>query len=130
MGKWIGIDLDGTLATYKGGQGRAIGKPIQESLDLALSIMRSGTEVRIFTARASDASQINEVRKWLISHGLGACKITNVKDFDCHLIIDDRAARMEWNAGNLCNGCESETHRRLAQLGYVRGKIKSLVGLI
>ncbi len=28
MGKWIGVDFDGVLATYNASQGNALGKPV------------------------------------------------------------------------------------------------------
>jgi len=117
MGKWIGVDLDGTLAEYHGSMGKAIGRPILPMLEMVQALLRSGIEVRIFTARASDPDQIPAIRQWLGWHGLAGCAVTNVKDFDCHLIIDDRAARAVWNRGEHCPGCRSESLRRMEQLG-------------
>ncbi|WP_313475504.1 hypothetical protein [Stutzerimonas kunmingensis] len=118
MAKWIGVDLDGTLATYHGGMGKSIGEPIAPMLELVRSLTSAGVEVRIFTARASDPNQHPAINSWLRRHGLGHCAITNVKDFDCHLILDDRAARVEWNRGQQCGGCRAEASRRFEQLGF------------
>lgn len=118
MAKWVGIDLDGTLAEYHGGMGKRIGQAIPAMLSLAQTLMTAGIEVRIFTARASDPNQLSAIKGWLKRHGLESCAVTNVKDFDCHLILDDRAARVEWNQGSQCGGCRTEVARRLAQLGH------------
>lgn len=130
MAKWIGVDLDGTLAQYQGGMGKAIGEPLPEMMALVKSLISQGIEVRIFTARATDPSQTPTIRGWLARNGLPSLAITNIKDFDCHLMIDDRAARAEWNKGYTCIGCRSEHSRRLAQLGYMPPKINSFVGVI
>lgn len=117
MSKWIGVDLDGTLAEYHGNMGKRIGKPITAMFEMVKALIGSGVEVRIFTARASDANQLPAIRGWLERHGLSDCAVTNVKDFDCHLIIDDRAARAIWNQGRHCPGCQVEAIRRMEQLG-------------
>jgi len=117
MGKWIGVDLDGTLAEYQGSMGKRIGPPITAMLGMVRALIDSGVEVRIFTARASDPNQLSAIKGWLKRHGLDRCPITNVKDFDCHLIIDDRAVRAEWNQGRCCPGCQIEATRRMTQLG-------------
>lgn len=117
MGKWIGVDLDGTLAQYHGNMGKRIGEPIAPMLEMVMALLASNIEVRIFTARASDANQLPAIKGWLNRHGLGHCAVTNVKDFDCHLIVDDRAARAIWNQGQHCQGCQGEAIRRMEQLG-------------
>jgi hypothetical protein len=117
MNKWIGVDLDGTLAEYQGAMGKRIGAPIAAMLGMVRALIDSGIEVRIFTARASDPNQLPAIKGWLKRHGLGQCPVTNIKDFDCHLIIDDRAVRAEWNKGRCCSGCQAEAIRRMKQLG-------------
>lgn len=118
MGKWIGVDLDGTLAEYRSGMDKTIGSAIPRMLELTKNLVSAGIEVRIFTARASDANQHSAIKSWLKRHGLGDCPITNIKDFDCHLILDDRAIRIDWNSGQQCGGCRAEAERRFRQLGY------------
>jgi len=117
MSKWIGVDLDGTLAEYHWRMGKTIGEPIPSMLEMVKAMLSSGIDVRIFTARATDTNQLPAIKSWLNRHGLGACSITNIKDFDCHLIIDDRAVRAIWNEGEHCHGCKAEAIRRMNQLG-------------
>ena len=65
MAGWIGVDLDGVLAKYDGAMGNAIGEPIKPMLAKVQDWVAAGREVRIFTARVSDASQLPAIRKWL-----------------------------------------------------------------
>lgn len=130
MAKWIGVDLDGTLAEYNGSMGKSIGQPVAPMLDLVRSLISQGIDVRIFTARASDPNQQPAIKGWLKRHGLEQCAITNIKDFDCHLILDDRAVRIEWNKGEKCGGCYSEAYRRMRQLGYRTATDKSIIELM
>jgi fructoselysine-6-P-deglycase FrlB-like protein len=101
---WIGVDLDGTLATYEDGQ-KEIGFPIIPMMTLVKEWVQDGKEVRIFTARAGDSAQIPKIQKWLDENGLGGLKITNVKDLAMVAHYDDKAVRVQRNTGNLCFGC-------------------------
>lgn len=130
MAKWIGVDLDGTLAEYHGSMGKRIGQPVASMLALVRSLIDQDIEVRIFTARASDPDQQPAIKGWLKRHNLEQCEVTNIKDFDCHLILDDRAVRVEWNKGEKCGGCHSEAYRRLRQIGYRVATDKSIIELM
>lgn len=105
MGKWIGVDLDGTLARSSLGIRSHIGEPIMPMLYRIKDWLRDGKEVRLFTARASDPAQLPKVREWLKRHGLEQMAITNVKDLDMEALYDDKAIRVERNTGRLCSGC-------------------------
>jgi hypothetical protein len=49
---WVGVDLDGTLATYNTWEGpEHIGEPIPEMVERVKAWRRDGRAVRIFTAR-------------------------------------------------------------------------------
>ena len=111
MAGWVGVDLDGGLAKYDGAMGNAIGEPIKPMLAKVQDWVAAGREVRIFTARVSDASQLPAIRKWLITHGLGELAITNVKDFAMTELYDDKAMRVKRNTGHICGGCYRMKHR-------------------
>src|SRR5690242_5094505 len=58
---WIGVDLDGTLATYGGWKGPGhIGEPIPVMVERVKNWLAAGQEVRIFTARAAASNMVNE----------------------------------------------------------------------
>lgn len=105
MAGWIGVDLDGTLAYYNGWAGADnIGEPIPEMAKRVKQWISEGREVRVFTARASVPEQVLPVHKWLEKHGFGWLEVTNVKDFGCVEIWDDRAVRVITNTGKPCCG--------------------------
>lgn len=102
MSEWIGVDLDGTLAHYEKWMGKEhIGWPVPLMLEQVKKWRVSGYTVKIFTARASDPDNIPFIRTWLKAHGLGELEITNVKDFGCIALYDDRAYRVEKNTGRI-----------------------------
>ena len=113
MGKWIGVDLDGTLAEYKSNKNQSIGEAIQPMLQRVKEWIDDGKEVRIFTARASDEDQIKAVEKWLSNQGIGDLAITNVKDFDMVELWDDKAIRVKRNTGYPCSGCSKQDNSSL-----------------
>ena len=53
---WIGVDLDGTLATHDGKRSQRIGAPIPAMVERVKMWLREGREVRIVTARAARTS--------------------------------------------------------------------------
>ncbi|OQS30401.1 hypothetical protein [Chromobacterium violaceum] len=105
MGKWIGVDLDGTLAQYHGAMGEIIGEPIKPMLTRVREWLSVGREVRIFTARAGDPTQLPLITAWLLQHGLPPLEITNIKDFDMIALYDDKAFRVKRNVGYICGTC-------------------------
>jgi hypothetical protein len=105
MGKWIGIDLDGTLAVHEGSMSGGIGQPNRTMLARVKEWTSLGREVRIFTARACDPAQIPAVKEWLRQHGLGDLEVTNIKDFDMVELWDDKAIRVKRNTGHAGGGC-------------------------
>lgn len=97
---WIGVDLDGTLAHYDGWRGpRHIGKPIPAMMARVKQWREMGTEVKIFTARASVPEMIPPIKKWLKKHGLGDMDVTNQKDLHMIELWDDRAVQVIMNTG-------------------------------
>lgn len=107
MARWIGVDLDGTLAEITGTTGRRIGKPVQPMLKRVKRWLADGKAVKIMTARRLDQGQIDELENWLMRHDIEKCGITNSKDPDMIELWDDNALRVERNTGKLCSGCKS-----------------------
>lgn len=103
---WIGVDLDSTLAEYRGWRGTDhIGPPIRRMRVKVVEWMNGGhpefpdAEVRIFTARLEDSHPA--IRRWCIRHLGRELPITNVKDYACVRIYDDRARQVEENTGRI-----------------------------
>lgn len=107
MARWIGVDLDGTLAEITGSTGKRIGKPVQPMLDRVKRWLANGKAVNIMTARKLDQGQVEELERWLKRYGIEKCGITNSKDPDMLELWDDNALRVERNTGKLCAGCRS-----------------------
>lgn len=104
---WIGVDLDGTLAHYDEWRGiEHIGAPIPAMVDRVKGWLREGKEVRIFTARVAEETEINGIhyarqyiQNWCREHIGAALPITNKKDFGMVELWDDRAVQVETNTG-------------------------------
>lgn len=105
MGRWIGVDLDGTLAKSINSNGTAIGDPVFSMLERVELWLSRGREVRIFTARASDPQQVASIQAWLKRHGIEECGITDRKDLEMIEFYDDKARRVVADTGRLCSGC-------------------------
>ena len=104
-GKWIGVDLDGTLAKHDGKLGE-IGSAIPSMVERVEKWIDDGHEVRIFTARAESALERIKVKKWLSDNDLPDLAITNKKDWKMLELYDDRAIRVEHNKGTICPSCQ------------------------
>jgi hypothetical protein len=106
MSGWIGVDLDSTLAYYEFGMASRllIGNPIPLMLARVKEWLSEGMTVKLFTARACDPDQIEPIREWLNKHGLEQMEITNVKDYSCIEIWDDRAIQIIANTGRRADG--------------------------
>jgi len=109
MNKWIGVDLDGTLAVHTNRAGGPIGKPLPDMMRRVKSWLSKGKEVRIFTARADSAVERAKVAKWLKDNGLPALAITNKKDWQMQELWDDRAVRVIRDKGTPCRECVNHT---------------------
>jgi hypothetical protein len=107
MNGWIGVDLDGTLAHYDGWKGpEHIGAPIPAMRARVQAWLAAGQRVKLFTARAQPADYAAHVHRWLHEQGLGGLEVTNVKDFACIQIWDDRAVQVIANTGQRADGLE------------------------
>jgi hypothetical protein len=105
-GGWIGVDLDGTLATYDGYRGPAhIGEPIPAMVERVLNWMRSGKTVKIFTARASNSNEdersafLTQWEWWSKQHFGRVLPVTATKDYQMCELWDDRAIQVRFNTG-------------------------------
>jgi hypothetical protein len=99
MKPWVGVDLDGTLAHYEGWKGGSIGEPVERIVALVRALPRNDLDVRIFTARADTPQQVIAVQDWCREHLGSKLAVTNVKDYGCLYVIDDRAVSVEANTG-------------------------------
>jgi hypothetical protein len=101
MDGWIGIDLDGTLAYHGPKDGiYRIGKPIPKMVDRVKILLRSGIQVKIFTARAGFGdTQIKMIQDWLQNNGLPRLEVTDKKDVRMIETWDDRAIQVVTNEG-------------------------------
>lgn len=65
--------------------------------------LKNGQKVKIFTARAFQASQeeLLVIQDWCEEHIGEPLEITNVKDFGMVALYDDRAFRVEFNTGKI-----------------------------
>ena len=97
---WIGVDFDGTLATYNGFKGDDhTGEPVEPIVRLVRKWLHEGKTVKLFTARKPHPS----LRRWMKEHLGQVLEITNIKDPGMLLMIDDRAIGVERNTGKLDN---------------------------
>lgn len=110
--KWIGVDLDGTLAEYDKWMGpEHIGEPIEKMKQRVESWINEGKNVKILTARVANAHGEREakecrkhIRNWLVEvfGEIGEeIEITCEKDQDMDQLWDDRAISVEKNTGEL-----------------------------
>ncbi len=97
---WVGVDLDGTLAQYDHWRGPDhIGDPVPIMMERVKKWLKAGVKIKIFTARASDISSHELIKRWCESHGLPRLEVTNVKDYSMIELWDDRAVQVEPNTG-------------------------------
>lgn len=105
MNAWIGVDLDGTLAHYGNWKGKEfIGEPIPAMVERVKRWLASGKEVKIFTARAQEPGAIPYINEWQEKHLGVVLEVTNVKDYGCIEIWDDRAIQVIVNTGRRADG--------------------------
>jgi hypothetical protein len=100
---WIGVDFDGTLATYHGWRDDGgLGEPVPAMVERVKAWVNDGQEVRIFTARMASRDserQRRAIESWCMEHLGFTVAVTNVKDFRMRELWDDRAVSVELNTG-------------------------------
>lgn len=111
MKPWIGVDLDGTIATYDGWKGALhIGAPIPKMVDRVKALLADGkVDVKIFTARVAPASLANNnltlsetegaIQDWCMDHLGCRLPVTCIKDFGMIMLWDDRCKQVGVNTG-------------------------------
>ena len=111
MAGWIGVDLDGTLATYAGWQGADhIGAPVECMISRVKQWIADGIEVRIFTARVSPVGHddlrpvVISIQAWCLRHIGCELPITHCKDYGMVELWDDRCVQIIPNTGRRADG--------------------------
>lgn len=106
MNSWIGVDFDGTLATYdKWVSLDHVGAPITLMVKRVQNWLEQGYEVKIFTARVYGLQGEELMKacapivKFCQQQFGRALDITCVKDFGMIELWDDRAVTVEANTG-------------------------------
>ena len=112
--RWIGVDLDGTLAIWDipwSDDHRLIGAPIPAMVQQVKLWLYQGEDVRIFTARMDGyhpkqgpiPARTNRriIGNWCLKHLGAVLPITNRKDHWCKAIYDDRAVQVERDTGRI-----------------------------
>jgi hypothetical protein len=108
--KWIGVDLDGTLAQYHHGDLHRngvtfIGRPIPRMVNKVKQWLAEGRTVKIFTARIAEKHPGEKeiiraaIEQWCEDHMGQVLEVTTVKDWDMEILYDDRAVQMVPNTG-------------------------------
>lgn len=106
---WIGVDLDGTLATFGEWVSEDhIGAPVPRMVARVKEWLAQGREVRIVTARVGagndSAAATDVIQKWCLTHIGQDLPVTCEKDYSMEVLYDDRAVMVETNTGRLCSG--------------------------
>jgi len=111
-GGWIGVDFDGTLATYDGWHGpNHTGQPIPEMVERVKAFREDGIPVRIFTARVYNSGRSGAaaevahatavIEQWCLEHIGEVLPVTCQKDFGMMRLYDDRCVQVETNTGKV-----------------------------
>lgn len=103
---WIGVDFDGTLSVYTSKQWPEIGPPIMPMVERVRRWLGEGKRVKIMTARAADAEQVELVRRWTEQFFGEALEVTDRKDYAMVELWDDRAVGVVKNKGTRVDGRE------------------------
>jgi len=101
--RWVGVDLDGTLARDDAEDHLLppypLGEPIPEMIAMVQSLLQAGVTVKVFSARACEPQSVPIIQAWAEKHGLGRLEVTNQKDYDLIRFYDDRAIQVIPNQG-------------------------------
>lgn len=100
-GNWIGVDFDRTLCHYDGQwrDGVITGEPIAPMLDRVKRWLDAGLDVRIFTARATQPGQHEQIEAWCMRHLGRFLPVTATKDWQMVEAWDDAMVSVERNTG-------------------------------
>lgn len=100
---WIGVDLDGTLATYAR-YTKYPGVPIPRMVDRVRRWVNEGRDVRIVTARVAPLhpdrfEQLSIVHEWVLQHIGHPLEVIAHKDQHMKVLWDDRVIQVEKDTG-------------------------------
>ena len=133
---WIGVDLDGTLAEYRGWQGMGhIGEPIAPMVERVKAWLAAGKDVRIFTARVCSCQSqedidvfLREYTHWCFRVFGRQLPVTSEKDWKMIKFWDDRCVSVIPNTGEIIPFGSNE---RIKELEAERDRLrKALRGLM
>lgn len=146
MGAWTGVDLDGTLAVYKGWKGPThIGEPIPKMVDRVVQWISEGKLVKIMTARVCPDGRGNPyevqqcekaIQAWCQKHIIPKLPlhlrepwpieipVTYKKDFEMVELWDDRAVQVEMNTGRRIDGQEHDLSNPADRWNYALNDAK------
>lgn len=97
---WIGVDFDGTLATYEKGMAPELGLPIPQMVERIKKWRSKGIEVRIVTARASHPEfDPGPMESWCMVYLDEVLPIGCTKSYEMIELWDDRVVQVETNTG-------------------------------
>jgi hypothetical protein len=108
--RWIGVDLDETLAIYNGGLNLLkIGEPIPKMINRVKEWLKKGITVRIVTARVGSTTLklcgfkkeevVKAIQDWTEIHIGQRLDVTCEKDAGLLELWDDRAIQVIPNTG-------------------------------
>lgn len=101
---WVGVDLDGTLATHDDNWIGDIGAPIAPMVDRVKRWLAAGVNVRIMTARVHpdwdrDNKHLDAIQDWCLVQFGQRLVVTCMKDPNMLELWDDRAIGIVRNTG-------------------------------
>lgn len=107
--KFIGVDFDGTLATYDTFKGAGhLGEPIQPMVKRVKKWIKEGKIVKIFTARVSNEHSLMDIveaeeaiKEWCKKHIGKELPMTADKSPSMYQFWDDKAVAVEKNTGKV-----------------------------
>lgn len=110
--RWVGFDLDGTLAKYDTWRGwDYVGEPIPAMVKIVKDLMAKGITCKVLTARASKVSlaknniQFSQLEKviqdWTEKHIGIRMEVVSEKDYLLVSFYDDKCVQVEMNTGSV-----------------------------
>lgn len=96
---WVGVELDGVLAHADEPQSWSdIGPPVPAMMNRVRQWQMVGIEVKLFTGRAAEQSQLPVISSWLAENNLDL-SVTCKKDFRMSAFYDARSVHVIHNTG-------------------------------
>lgn len=96
---WVGVELDGVLAHANEPQSLSgIGSPVSAMINRVRQWQMVGIEVKLFTGRAAEQSQLTIIGNWLAENNLDL-SVTCKKDFRMSVFYDARSVHVVHNSG-------------------------------